>query len=129
MLLDFLMELYSDFSPMYFYFSMVLSVLCSIHWMPYVTRNVYQNSRINVYSFHNGKVEQVTRNNAINEMNKTRQWLAIITKRIAIPDDDEETASSLYFSRFKQIRGGKICKNNLYSHSLRKLVLSEFLVV
>ncbi|WP_042142117.1 hypothetical protein [Paucisalibacillus sp. EB02] len=127
MLLDFLLELYSDFSPMYFYISMVLSVLCTIQWMPYVTQHVYQNSRINIDSFHKGKVEQVTRNNAINEMNKTRHWLAIITKRIANPEDDDETASSLYFNRLKQIRGGKTCNINLYSLSLRKQVLSEFL--
>jgi hypothetical protein len=128
MFFDFIIELSSDFSAMYFYFSAVLTVLFSIHWMPLVAQNVYRDTRITIETIHNGKAEQSTRNHSINKMNKKRNWLAIITKRIETPDDDDEASFSLYFNRVRQLQGGTTCKNNLYSHSLEKQVLSVSLV-
>lgn len=120
MVMDFLIELFSDFSPMYVYFSVLLSVFCAFQWMPIVTHNLYQDTQIDI-RIHHKRIELAPIQNRTNEMIKRRNWLAVVTKRIELPDEDEDADGSFYHNKSCTLQGGTSCKN-LYSLSLKKQV-------
>lgn len=120
MLLDLIFELLSDFSPMYIYLSTILSVFYVIRLLPnqytFYSRNQLALSDLQVQKYSELNADQVI------EMIEKRNWLAIITKRIEVPDDDEEYVSFLTLFKLIKNQGGKTCSNNLYSLSYGKQV-------
>ncbi|GGA89318.1 hypothetical protein [Ornithinibacillus halotolerans] len=121
MLLDLIFELLSDFSPMYIYLSTILSVFYVIRLLPnqytIYSRNQLALSDLQVQNYSEPNADQVI------EMIEKRNWLAIITKRIEVPDDDDDEHVS-FLTLFKLIKnqGGTTCSNNLYSLSYGKQV-------
>ncbi|GIO27846.1 hypothetical protein [Ornithinibacillus bavariensis] len=127
MILDFLIELFSDFSPMYFYLSVLLSVLCAFQFISVVANQLYRDTPIDIHGIKRSKVQLKINQNATNEIITRRNWRAIVTKRIELPDEEEDaTKSSTNLLRLT-LQGGLLCKKNLYSLSLRKQISSEYL--
>ncbi|MEN2465195.1 hypothetical protein [Ornithinibacillus sp. FSL M8-0202] len=122
MMLDFLFEFFGDFSPFYLYVSVLLSAIYVIRWFPEF--EFFFNKQVDIRNHYRlyGNFEPVL--HQVNEFVERRNWLAIITKRIEVPDDDEEGALSSFY-KFVKKRGGAQWKNNLYSLTLRKSAFSE----
>ncbi|MFS0674646.1 hypothetical protein [Ornithinibacillus sp. 179-J 7C1 HS] len=120
MFLDFLFELFGDFSPVYLYISVILSALYVIRWLPEFDFSL--NKSLHVKDTYHLKARFLPLEKNINEIIEKRNWLAITTKRIELPDDDEEEAHFSFYKSMKK-RGGALCKN-LYSLILRNLAYS-----
>jgi hypothetical protein len=119
MVMDFLIELFSDLSPMYFYLSVLLSVLCTLQFIPVVSEHLYRNTSIDIHGINKGKVQLATNENITNEIITRRNWIAIVTKRMELPDEEEEAGTSSLNMQRSTIQGGLLCQKNLYSLSLR----------
>ncbi|MBP2076826.1 hypothetical protein [Oceanobacillus polygoni] len=119
MFIELLSELLNEFSPIYFYIGLLLSIIpIRIYNHP----NTYQTDmyirRSHALQFQLLSVPELTAT-----VLDIRSWITNKTKRIEIPDDNEEDSFSLGFYRYKN-RGGQKWNQLLYSSNLRNIALS-----
>lgn len=122
MFLELLYELISDISPLYFYLSIILSIICA-----YKIMNFGLNRFLNKHdvSIHDQQLF-ITRFNQnmipSGQLFEQQNWLAKKTMRIEAPDDDSDNESFSFLNKFSMKRGGTKCRNILYSLSLKNIL-------
>ncbi|WP_249870665.1 hypothetical protein [Oceanobacillus saliphilus] len=117
MFIELLSEFLNEFSPIYIYLSLLISVLHfefgQLNEQNRLFKNDWYAQKSNTLQF------QMT---SFPEMNVAaitiRNWIANKTKRIETPDDDKEDSSFSIFYSTKN-RGGQKWKQHLYSPNLR----------
>ncbi|WP_339229023.1 hypothetical protein NSQ77_04265 [Oceanobacillus sp. FSL K6-2867] len=118
MLIELLSELFNEFSPIYFYIGLLLAIIpIRIYNQP----NTYQTD-VYIRKSHALQYQLLSVPELTATILEIRNWLTHKTKRIEIPDDNEEDSSSFDFCYKNQ--GGLIWKQNLYSPHLRNIALS-----
>ncbi|AXI08545.1 hypothetical protein CUC15_06260 [Oceanobacillus zhaokaii] len=123
MFLELLNELLSDFSPIYLYLSFLLSVV----YFDYIQldfRCAIDKNHAFIRKSHALKLDSLPRQQPISGAIKIHNWITNKTKRIEIPDDDNEAYSNSNISKDK-IRGGQKWKKGLYSRSLKNIKLAS----
>ncbi|WP_010097163.1 hypothetical protein [Ornithinibacillus scapharcae] len=123
MLLEFLYDFLTDLTPVYMYVSILFSGFCLIRYVSQF--EIYSKRKFDIRLQRLERIH-VPIQDANIEMVEKRNWLAVIAKRVEVPDDEEE-ASFSFFKRLLKKRGGTTCKKNLYSHALRERVYLELL--
>ncbi|RDW19730.1 hypothetical protein [Oceanobacillus chungangensis] len=121
MFLELLNELLSDFSPIYLYLSFLLSVV----YFDYIQldfRCSIDKNHAFIRRSHALKVDSLPIQQPISGAIEIHNWLTNKTKRIEIPDDDNDAHSNSTFSIDKN-RGGQKWKKHLYSRSLKNIKL------
>ncbi|RDW17576.1 hypothetical protein CWR48_13720 [Oceanobacillus arenosus] len=123
MLLELLNELLSDFSPIYLYLSFLLSVVYFDYIQLDLRCTVYKNHAF-IRKSHALKIQSLPKQQPITGVIKIHNWLTNKTKRIEIPDDDNDPHSNST-STLDKNRGGQQWKKHLYSRSLKNISLSS----
>jgi len=117
MFLELLSELLNEFSPMYFYLGILLSIIQFEHIQFDYQKHIYQND-VFIRKSHALQFQLLILPEAPSVTVQKRNWLAHKTKRIEAPDDDKEDSSFSIFNK-KINRGGQKWRQLLYSQNLR----------
>ncbi|MCM3400359.1 hypothetical protein [Oceanobacillus profundus] len=119
MLVELLSELFNEFSPIYFYIGLLLSIIpLRIYNQP----NTYQTD-VYLRRSHALQFQLLSLPDLTATALDIRNWITNRTKRIEVPDDNEEDSSSLVFYRYKNL-GGLKWKQLLYSSKLKNIASS-----
>ncbi|MFD1849852.1 hypothetical protein [Oceanobacillus bengalensis] len=122
MLLELMNELLSEFSPIYFYFGLLLTIVYFDPFQFTVKRKIVENQLYMRHS-HELKYQTLPRQSLIPRIIELRNWLTTKVKRVEAPDDDAD-AHSFSYPNLNQIRGGQKWKKHLYSLLLKNIALS-----
>ncbi|MDL4841127.1 hypothetical protein [Aquibacillus rhizosphaerae] len=115
MLLELLSEMHSDFYPVYFYISYMLSVICSYGVLYFTSHYLSRNNSLTNKNKHAIQPNKDTYLISLNLNNDIRAWITRKVKRIAGPDDDTDKPFFSYIYTVHKTRGGQLCSSNLYS--------------
>lgn len=118
-MIELLNELVSDISPIYFYISILLTIVCTYQLFLITGKGNIGNNNVFIRKYHAIKVRLLPMQELFGEIIGIHDWITKKTKRKAAPDDDTDHPSFSFLSTFLQIRGGQSCKI-IYSLSLKK---------
>lgn len=122
-MIELLNGLGNDISPFYLSISILLTIVSSYQILSIEARNLTINNNVCTREYHDIKVRLLPMQEQFGEVVEVHDWITKKTERIASPDDDTDNQSFSFLNFLLQIRGGQQWKNNLYSLSLRNIVL------
>ncbi|PAV29662.1 hypothetical protein CIL05_09825 [Virgibacillus profundi] len=123
MLIEILFDILSDFSLLYFYVSIILSIFCAYQITHFSLFNIKKMNECYTREHHSIQARQIPLVSVVGEVIEKRDWLTNKTKRIEAPDDDAEIHSFSLVNKRTIKRGGQQWKNILYSLSLKNIAL------
>ncbi|WP_047981087.1 hypothetical protein [Ornithinibacillus contaminans] len=122
MLLEFISELFSDFSPIYIYLSVLFSMILALQIVPFVTDSLMKHRKLSKAELHARACNTIHLQEPKPMQAEERNWLVRKTKRIEAPDDESDSESFLFQTTLKK-QGGAQWNIDLYSHSFGNIVL------
>ncbi|WP_188456341.1 hypothetical protein [Virgibacillus oceani] len=122
-MIELLYDLLGEISPLYFYISIVLSMICAYRFFNMDMHNTLMDNNIYTRESHASKIQLLPKREPIGEIPEIHKWITNTTKRIDAPDDDSDNDSFSFINKEKINRGGQQCKIVLYSHFSRNIAL------
>lgn len=122
MLFDLLYEVVGEISPMYFYLSIILSIICSYRMMNMGMHHSIISNHDYTKECHAIHMKLLPMHEPISQITEIHNWITHVTKRIDAPDDDTDV-HTFSFQKHQILRGGKLWRKNLYSLSEKNIVL------
>lgn len=120
-MIEILNGLVSDISPFYLSVSMLVTIVCSYQILSIDAQGITLNNNVFTREYHALKVRLLPMQEQFGEIAEVHDWITKKTERIASPDDDVDNQSFSFLNL--QIRGGQQWRKNLYSLSLKNIVL------
>ncbi|GAA0594621.1 hypothetical protein GCM10009001_08430 [Virgibacillus siamensis] len=123
MFFELLYDVVGEISPIYFYLSIIFTLVCSYRIMnmnihhPIIRNHDYAKECHAIY------IKLLPINVTIGQIVEIHNWITHTTKRIDTPDDDSDHHS--FSLQKKLLRGGQIWGKNLYSRSSISMALSD----
>ncbi|WP_077324679.1 hypothetical protein [Virgibacillus siamensis] len=121
MVFELIYDVVGELSPMYFYLSIIFSLICSYQIM---NMNVH-HSILSNYDYtkecHAVYIKLLPKNEPISQITEIHNWITHTTKRIDAPDDDTDD-HSFSLQQNQILRGGQQWRKNLYSLLLKNIV-------
>ncbi|HLR52207.1 MAG TPA: hypothetical protein VK072_04955 [Candidatus Avamphibacillus sp.] len=124
MIFEFIGDILSNSSPLYMYIGILWSMVGAVQLINMDMGRFRKYHRLHIRQTYTFRVERALIQEPIVINKDIRSWLIHKMKRIESPDDDRDDDSFSSFNQIKEIRGGKLWKSRLYSHSLKNIVLS-----
>ncbi|WP_186580717.1 hypothetical protein [Aquibacillus kalidii] len=123
MVLDLISEINSDFYPMYFYITIILTIFCSLQ-LVHITHH-YLNDYRSITTKNQKFINITAQLNRVNVNSKSDRlsWITKKMKRKEGPEDDSDNNSSNLNKTYLTIRGGLTCLNKLYSLFSKNIAL------
>ncbi|QKY70718.1 hypothetical protein [Lentibacillus sp. CBA3610] len=119
MIIEMLSELFAETSPLYFYFSVFLSVLGPVKFTQFGLHKFIGHAHVSTKKSHAIQIQSAPIQESIGGTTDIMDWIVTKAKRIDAPDDDTDDHTFSFFKTMMKKRGGHKWNENLYSH-LRK---------
>lgn len=119
MIIEMLSELLAETSPLYFYFSVFLSVIGTVNFTQFGLHKFIGHAHMHTRKSHATQIQSAPIRETIGETTDIMDWIVRKAKRIDAPDDDTDHHVFSFFKATMKKRGGHRWNENLYSH-LRK---------
>lgn len=122
MAIELLYDLLAEVSPMYFYLSIILSMVFTFRMVDINVSSTMMANQKYTKEYHALAFKRLPIDDAREDSHDVQDWITHTTKRIDVPDDDGDNHSFSFYPS-KQKRGGSQWDKNLYSLSLESIAL------
>ncbi|WP_284139602.1 MULTISPECIES: hypothetical protein [unclassified Virgibacillus] len=120
MFMELLTELINETSPFYFYLSIMLSAISSMHFIHLdMHRFVTEHNKFYTKKASLVDCQPARERKPLGEISEVQHWIFQKAMRMDGPDDDTDGNSFCFFNQLKKKQGGSQLQwqKNLYSHS------------
>lgn len=121
MFFDVLSEMINSTSPLYFYVGFLWSMVGAFQLINMDMHQFRKHHHLHVKNIYTFQVDMALIQEPTVKNRAVKTWLTHKMKRIEAPDDDSDDPSFSIFQQIKEIRGGLLWKNKLYSHPLENI--------